>query len=66
MDAMRNASRQDLTNLPASAEVSQAAFARLAGVTARQINNGHRGRAAPRWAMILAAVLPEFSPTPWA
>ena len=41
----------------------QAAFARMAGVTARQVNTGCRGRArAPRWAMILAAVLQKLSP----
>jgi len=40
------------------AGVSQAAFARLAGVTARQVNNWTRGRAAvPRWAALLAVVL---------
>ena len=42
------------------AGVSQAAFARLAGVTARQVNNWTRGRAAvPRWAALLAVVLED-------
>ena len=55
--------RSELAGLLASADVSQAAFARLAGVTARQVNNWCRGRAAgPRWAMLLAAVLREHSP----
>ncbi len=60
---MEAASRPDLAGLLAHADVSQAAFARLAGVTARQVNNWCRGRAAtPRWAMILAVVLQERSP----
>ena len=43
--------------------VSQAAFARLAGLTARQVNNWCRGRAAvPRWAAVLAVLLEERSP----
>jgi DNA-binding transcriptional regulator YiaG len=49
--------------LLARSDVRQAAFARLAGVTARQVNNWCRGRAAvPKWAAALAAVLPEISP----
>jgi DNA-binding transcriptional regulator YiaG len=44
------------------AGVSQAVFARLAGVTARQVNNWARGRAAvPRWAALLAVVLENHS-----
>jgi len=52
-----------LTLLLARADVSQAAFARLAGVTARQVNNWCRGRAAvPPWAALLAVVLQDHSP----
>jgi len=48
--------------LLARADVSQAAFARLAGVTPRQVNNWCRNRAAvPRWASVLALVLAEVS-----
>jgi transcriptional regulator with XRE-family HTH domain len=44
------------------ADVRQAAFARLTGVTPRQVNNWCRGRAAvPRWAALLAAVLGDIS-----
>jgi transcriptional regulator with XRE-family HTH domain len=43
--------------------LSQAGFARLTGLTARQVNNWCRGRAAvPRWAAALAVVLDEYSP----
>jgi DNA-binding transcriptional regulator YiaG len=39
---------------------SQAGFARLTGLTPRQVNNWCRGRAAvPPWAAILAAILEE-------
>jgi DnaJ-domain-containing protein 1 len=49
--------------LPARADVSQAALARIAGDTPRQVNNWCRGRAAaPLWAITLAAVLQETSP----
>ena len=52
-----------LTLLLARADVSQAAFARLAGVTARQVNNWCRGRASvPPWAALLAVILQERSP----
>jgi transcriptional regulator with XRE-family HTH domain len=44
------------------ADLSQAAFARLAGVTARQVNKWARGGAAvPQWAALLAAALMEQS-----
>jgi DNA-binding transcriptional regulator YiaG len=47
----------------ARADVSQAAFARLTGVTPRQVNNWARGRAtAPTWAVILAVLLQDRSP----
>jgi transcriptional regulator with XRE-family HTH domain len=45
------------------ANVPQAALARLAGVTARQVNNWCRNRAAvPKWAALLAIVLADISP----
>jgi transcriptional regulator with XRE-family HTH domain len=51
------------STLLARADVSQAAFARLAGVTPRQVNNWCRGRAAvPVWAGVIAAVLQDRSP----
>jgi len=47
----------------ARADVSQAAFARLTGVTPRQVNNWARGRAtAPTWAVMLAVLLQDYSP----
>jgi len=49
--------------LLARADVSQAGFARLTGVTPRQVNNWARGRAAvPRWAGLIAVMLDEQSP----
>ena len=49
--------------LLARTTVAQAAFARLAGVTPRQVNNWCRGRAAvPVWAGIIAVVLQDRSP----
>lgn len=48
--------------LLSQADVSQAGFARLSGVTARQVNNWCRDRAAvPRWATMLALSLRELS-----
>jgi DNA-binding transcriptional regulator YiaG len=53
----------EFSTLLARADVSQAAFARLAGVTPRQVNNWCRGRAAvPVWACVIAAVLQDRSP----
>jgi hypothetical protein len=44
------------------ADVRQVAFARLTGVTARQVNNWCRGRATvPRWAAIVTSMLGESS-----
>ena len=44
------------------ADVSQAGFARLSGVSPRQVNKWCRGRAAlPRWAALLAIALRELS-----
>ena len=49
--------------LLARADISQAAFARLAGVTPRQVNNWCRGRAAvPVWAGVIAVALQDRSP----
>ena len=49
--------------LLARADVSQAAFARLTGVTPRQVNNWCRGRAAvPAWAALVAVLLDDHSP----
>ena len=49
--------------LLARADVTQAGFARLAGVTARQVNNWARGRAiVPQWAVLLAVVLENATP----
>ena len=48
--------------LLARAGVTQADFARLAGFTARQVNNWARGRAAvPQWAALLAIALLDLS-----
>jgi hypothetical protein len=53
----------EFTALLARAGVGQAAFARLAGYTPRQVNNWCRGRAqVPPWAAVLAALLDEHSP----
>jgi len=52
----------NLARLLANADASQAAFSRLAGVTARQVNNGCRGRAAtPRWALVLGLLLQDYA-----
>ena len=49
--------------LLARAGVTQADFARLTGVTARQVNNWARGRAAvPQWAALLGVALATYSP----
>ena len=49
--------------LLARAGVTQADFARLTGVTTRQVNNWARGRAAvPPWAALLAVVLQQSTP----
>jgi transcriptional regulator with XRE-family HTH domain len=48
--------------LLAAGDVSQAAFGRFAGVSARQVNKWCRGRATvPRWAALLAIALRELS-----
>ncbi len=48
--------------LLATADISQASFARLAGVSPRQVNNWCRNRAKiPQWATLLAVVLQKQS-----
>ena len=60
---MRALLHTEFVALLARADVRQAAFARLAGVTARQVNKWCRGRAAvPQWAALLAIALQERSP----
>ena len=60
---MRALLHTEFDALLACAGVSQASFARLTGVTARQVNNWARRRAlVPQWAALLAAALQEFSP----
>ena len=59
---MRPLQHAEFVALLAAADISQAAFARLAGVSARQVNKWCRGRAAlPRWAALLAIALREVS-----
>jgi len=60
---MRALLHTEFDTLLARAGVSQASFARLTGVTARQVNNWARGRAlVPQWAALLAAALQDVSP----
>ena len=60
---MRALLHTEFAALLARADVSQAGFARLTGLTPRQINNWCRGRAAvPHWAAALAILLEERSP----
>ncbi len=60
---MRVLLHTELAALLARAGMSQAAFARLSGVTPRQVNKWARGHAAvPRWAALLAIVLEDTSP----
>jgi hypothetical protein len=60
---MRTLLYTEFAALLARADVRQAGFARLTGVTPRQVNNWCRGRAAvPQWAALLAVVLAEFTP----
>jgi transcriptional regulator with XRE-family HTH domain len=59
---MRAFLHTEFAALLARAGVGQASFARLTGVTARQVNNWARGRAlAPRWAALLAGALQDVS-----
>jgi len=60
---MRTLSGAEFAALLARAGVSQAAFARLVGITPRQVNNWCRGRATvPVWAALIAALLRDQSP----
>jgi transcriptional regulator with XRE-family HTH domain len=60
---MRALLHTEFVALLARAGVSQASFARLTGMTARQVNNWARGHAlVPQWAALLAVTLQEFSP----
>ncbi len=60
---MRALLHTEFAALVMRAGVSQAAFARLAGVTPRQVNKWARGHAAvPRWAALLAVVLEDIGP----
>jgi transcriptional regulator with XRE-family HTH domain len=59
---MRTLQHTDFVALLAAADVSQAGFARLSGVSARQVNKWCRGQAAlPRWAALLAIALRELT-----
>jgi transcriptional regulator with XRE-family HTH domain len=60
---MRALLHTEFAALLARVGVSQAAFARLTGLTSRQVNNWCRGRAAvPPWAAALAVILDQLSP----
>ena len=60
---MRTLSGAEFAALLARAGVNQAAFARLVGITPRQVNNWCRGRATvPVWAALIAALLRDQSP----
>jgi transcriptional regulator with XRE-family HTH domain len=60
---MKTLMHTEFAALLARAGVSQAAFARLAGLTSRQVNNWARGHAAvPVWAGLFAVVLQDHSP----
>lgn len=60
---MRPSPKTEFAAFLARADVSQAAFARLTGVTPRQVNNWARGRAtAPVWGVLLAVLLQHHSP----
>jgi transcriptional regulator with XRE-family HTH domain len=60
---MRPLLHTEFAALLARAGVSQAGFARLSGLTSRQVNNWCRGRAAvPPWAAALAVLLEAHSP----
>ena len=60
---MRALLHTEFTAFLARADVTQAGFARLAGVTPRQVNNWARGRAAvPKWAGLLLVALDELTP----
>jgi len=59
---MRSLLHTEFAALLTRAGVSKAGFARLTGLTARQVNNWCRGRAAvPPWATALAVILKHHS-----
>jgi transcriptional regulator with XRE-family HTH domain len=59
---MRTLQPAEFLAILAAADVSHAGFARLSGVSARQVNKWCRGRTAlPRWAGLLAIALRELS-----
>jgi len=60
---MRALLHTEFVALLARADISQASLARLAGISARQVNNWCRGRATvPRWAAVLAILLEDNPP----
>jgi len=60
---MRALLNTEFTALLDRASLSQAAFARLAGISARQVNKWARGGAAvPQWAALLVVALMEQPP----
>jgi len=60
---MRDLLHTEFVALLNRADVTQAGFGRLIGVTARQVNNWARGRAAiPRWATLIAVMMEDFMP----
>ena len=59
---MRQLMHTEFVALLDRTDVTQAAFARLADITARQVNNWARGHAAvPQWAALLAIALLDLS-----
>jgi transcriptional regulator with XRE-family HTH domain len=59
---MRTLSGAEFADLLANADLGQAGFARLAGISPRQVNKWCRGHAAvPRWAAVLALAMRELS-----
>jgi transcriptional regulator with XRE-family HTH domain len=62
-ERMRALLHTEFNALLARAGVTQARFARLAGLTPRQVNNWARGRAAvPKWAALLVVTLDALTP----
>jgi transcriptional regulator with XRE-family HTH domain len=62
-ERMRALLHTEFNALLARAGVTQAGFARLAGLTPRQVNNWARGRAdVPQWAALLVVAMHELTP----
>ncbi len=60
---MRTLLHTEFVALLNRAGVSQAGFGRLAGVTARQVNNWAKGRAAlPKWVALIAVMMEDYTP----